>query len=238
MRIDVITIFPSMFKGVLGESIIKRALRKGVVDINIINLRDFSPDKHRKVDDRPFGGGPGMIMSAAPFFSAINYTRKKTGDLRLKTRTILTSPRGEVFNQGLAEEFSHYEHIIILCGHYEGVDERVSEIVDKEVSIGDFVLTGGEIPAMAIIDAVVRLLPGVLGNEESRKDESFTSGVLEYPQYTRPADIKGRKVPRILLSGDHEKIKEWRRRQSLKITGDRRPDLLKKGGYRGKDKRD
>ncbi|MFH1854346.1 MAG: tRNA (guanosine(37)-N1)-methyltransferase TrmD [Candidatus Omnitrophota bacterium] len=226
MRIDVVTIFTKMFDAVMSESIIKLAQKKGVVDINILNLRVFSKDKHRKVDDKPFGGGPGMVMSVEPFFEAINYIRRKTKDLRLKTRVILLTPKGVTFNHGLAEKFSHYEHIVLLCGHYEGVDERVREAVDEEISIGDFVLTGGELPAMTIIDAVVRLLPGALGNEDSQQDESFYRGVLEYPHYTRPAQYKGMKVPEILLSGDHGKIKKWRKKESIKITKEKRPDLL------------
>ena len=228
MRIDVLTIFPKMFDSVLGESIIKRARGKGVVEINIIDLRLFSTDKHRKVDDKPFGGGPGMVMNAEPFFEAVNYIRKKTKDSRLKTRTILLSPKGRRFNHGLAKKLSKYEHMVLLCGHYEGIDERVtSHLADEELSIGDFVLTGGELPAMVIIDSVVRLLPGALGDEDSSKDESFSENLLEYPHYTRPADYKGMKVPDVLLSGDHEKIKEWRRKEAAKATKKKRPDLLK-----------
>ncbi|MBU3911783.1 MAG: tRNA (guanosine(37)-N1)-methyltransferase TrmD [Candidatus Omnitrophica bacterium] len=227
MRIDVLTIFPKMFDAVLGESIIKLAQGKSVVDINIIDLRLFSKDRHRKVDDKPFGGGPGMVMSVEPFFEAINYIRRKTKDLRLKTKVILLTPRGATFSHDLAEKISSYEHIVLLCGHYEGIDERVRELADEEISIGDFVLTGGELPAMAIIDAVVRLLPGALGNEDSRQDESFSEGTLEYPHYTRPAEYKGKKVPEVLLSGDHVKIKKWRRKESLRVTKQRRPDLIK-----------
>lgn len=227
MRIDVLTIFPKMFDSVLGESIIKRARDKGVVEINIIDLRLFSTDKHRKVDDKPFGGGPGMVMNAEPFFEAVNYIRKKTKDSRLKTRTILLSPKGRRFNHALAKKLSKYEHMVLLCGHYEGIDERVtSHLADEELSIGDFVLTGGELPAMVIIDSIVRLLPGALGDNDSSKDESFSENLLEYPHYTRPADYKGMKVPDVLLSGDHEKIKEWRKKEALKITKKKRPDLL------------
>jgi tRNA (guanine37-N1)-methyltransferase len=227
MLIDIITIFPKMFEAVLGESIIKLAREKGVVEINVIDLRLFSKDKHRKVDDKPFGGGPGMVMNAEPFFEAVNYVRRKTKDLRLKTRVILLTPKGSTFDHDMALKFSGYEHIVLLCGHYEGIDERVNDLVDEEVSIGDFVLTGGEIPAMAVVDAVVRLLPGALGNEESSKDESFSGNMLEHPHYTRPATYKGMKVPDILLSGDHDKIKKWRKKQSMKITKERRPDLIK-----------
>ena len=227
MRIDVLTIFPKMFDSVLGESIIKRARGKGVVEINIIDLRLFSTDKHRKVDDKPFGGGPGMVMNAEPFFEAVNYIRKKTKDSRLKTRTILLSPKGRRFNHGLAKKLSKYEHMVLLCGHYEGIDERVtSHLADEELSIGDFVLTGGELPAMGIIDSVVRLLPGALGDDDSSKNESFSENLLEYPHYTRPADYKGMKVPDVLLSGDHEKIKEWRKKEAVKATKKKRPDLM------------
>jgi tRNA (guanine37-N1)-methyltransferase len=226
MRIDVLTIFPKMFDAVLGESIIKRAKEKKIVEI--IDLRLFSKDKHRKVDDKLFGGGPGMLMNAEPFFEAVNYIRKKTKDLRLKTRTVLLGPKGRRFDQALALKMSKYEHVVLLCGHYEGIDERVGKhLVDEEISIGDFVLTGGELPAMVIIDGVARLLPGVLGDENSCKDESFSGDLLECPHYTRPADYNGMKVPDVLLSGDHEKIKEWRKKEAVKTTRKKRPDLLK-----------
>jgi len=228
MQIDILTIFPKMFKAVTNESIIKRAQKKGTVKIDTIDLRAFSGDAHRKVDDRPFGGGPGMVMRAEPFFEAINYIRKKTKDQRLKTRTILMSPKGTTFNQGLAQRLAGYEHIILLCGHYEGVDERVRRhLIDEEISVGDFVLTGGELAAMIIIDAVVRLLPGALGNKDSSLSESFSKGLLEYPQYTRPSDYKGMKVPEVLLSGDHDKIRGWRKSESVKITRKKRPDLTR-----------
>ena len=229
MRIDVLTIFPKMFDAVLGESIIKRAKEKGVVEINVIDLRLFSKDKHRKVDDKPFGGGPGMVMNAEPFFEAVNYIRKKTKDVRLKTRIVLLGPKGRKFDQALAAKLSKYEHIVFLCGHYEGIDERVAgHLADDEISIGDFILTGGELPAMVIIDGVVRLLSGALGDEDSCKDESFTENLLEYPHYTRPADYNGMKVPDVLLSGDHEKIKEWRKKEAVKLTRKKRPDLLER----------
>ncbi len=231
MRIDVLTIFPRMFDAVLGESIIKRAQEKKVVEINIIDLRLFSKDKHRKVDDKPFGGGPGMVMNAEPFFEAVNYIRRKTKDLRLKTRVILLSPKGRKFNQALAVKMSKYEHMVLLCGHYEGIDHRVAEhLVNDEISIGDFVLTGGELPAMAVIDSVVRLVPGALGDKDSCKDESFSENLLEYPHYTRPSDYSGMKVPKVLLSGDHEQIKEWRKKEAFKATKRKRPDLLKSKG--------
>lgn len=233
MLIDVLTIFPNMFDAVLGESIVKRAKEKRVVEINVIDLRFFSKDKHRKVDDKPFGGGPGMVMNAEPFFEAVNYIRKKTKDRRLKTRTILLTPKGKRFDHALALKLSKYEHMVLLCGHYEGIDERVAErLADDEISIGDFVLTGGELPAMVIIDSIVRLLPGALGDENSSKDESFSVGdgcdrpLLEYPHYTRPVDYNGMKVPDVLLSGDHEKIKEWRKKEAIKVTKKKRPDLM------------
>ena len=228
MRIDILTIFPKMFDAVLGESIIKRAQEKGVVEINIIDLRLFSKDKHKKVDDKPFGGGPGMVMNAEPFFEAVNCIRKKTKDLRLKTRIVLLSPKGKKLDQRLAVKLSKYEHMALLCGHYEGVDERVAErLADDEISIGDFILTGGELPAMVVVDSVVRLLPGALGDKDSSRDESFSEDLLEYPHYTRPADYNGIKVPEVLLSGDHEKINQWRKKEAFKATKKKRPDLLK-----------
>jgi len=217
-----------MFDAVLGESIIKRAREKGVVKINIIDLRAFSKDRHRKVDDKPFGGGPGMVMSIEPFFEAVNYIRKKTKQQRLKTRVVLMSPTGSTFSHALAKKLAGCEHMLILCGHYEGIDERVRKnLVDEEISIGDFVLTGGELAAMVVTDAVVRLLPGALGNEASASDESFSNGLLEHPHYTRPADYKGMKVPEVLLSGDHDRIKDWRKKESVKTTRKKRPDLFK-----------
>ena len=227
MRIDIVTIFPKMFDATLRESIIKRAQEKKVVEINIVDLRVFSKDKHGKVDDKPFGGGPGMLMNAEPFFEAVNYIRKKTKQERLKTRIVLLSPRGKTLDHNLAKKVSSYEHLILLCGHYEGIDERVFEhLVDEEISIGDFVLTGGELAAMVVIDAATRLVPGVLGNADSHNVESFSDGLLEHPQYTRPADYNGLKVPDVLLSGDHEKIKEWRKESSVKETHKKRPDLI------------
>jgi len=227
MRIDVLTIFPKMFDAVMGESIIKRAQEKGVLEINTMDLRLFSKDKHKKVDDRPFGGGPGMVMNVEPFFEAINYIREKTKANRLKTRVVLLSPKGKTFNQKLALKLSNYEHMVLLCGHYEGIDERVSKyLADDEISIGDYILTGGELASMVIIDSVARLLPGVLGDEDSSKDESFSDELLEYPHYTRPSNYKGMKVPEVLLSGDHKKIKEWRKKEALRTTKNKRPDLL------------
>ncbi len=232
MRIDVLTIFPSMFGPILGESIIKRAREAGKVRIDIHNLRDYTKDKHRKVDDRPYGGGSGMVMSPQPIFSGLERIIKKYRTPRSKRRVILLSARGRKLTQSDFQRFAGYKHLVLICGHYEGIDERVARyLADEEVSIGDYVLTGGELPAMVLIDATVRLLPGVLGNKDSIQCESFQDGLLEYPQYTRPAVFKGRKVPAVLLSGDHSKIAEWRKKESLKVTKQRRPDLLKEAKH-------
>ncbi len=227
MQIEVLTIFPKMFDAVLGESIIKRAQKKGVVKINIKDLRPFSKDKHRKVDSKPFGGGPGMVMNAEPFFEGVSYLKKKFKKKKPKREIILMGPKGVTFNQKLAEKLANLDHLILLCGHYEGIDERVREhLAGEEISIGDFVLTGGELAAMVVIDGVVRLLPNSLGNKDSHKEESFSRQLLEYPQYTRPADYKGLRVPEVLLSGNHKRIKKWRKDISLKITKEKRPDLM------------
>ncbi|MEK6727463.1 MAG: tRNA (guanosine(37)-N1)-methyltransferase TrmD [Candidatus Omnitrophota bacterium] len=224
MRIDIITIFPSMFSPVLNESIIKRAQEKGKVKIYIHNLRDYSVDKHKKVDDRPFGGGSGMVLTAQPIFKVVEKIKKKI----TSAKVILLCPQGEKFTQESARRLSSEKHLILICGHYEGVDERVRKaLVDKEVSIGDYVLTGGELPAMVLVDALVRLIPGVLGDKNSLNFESFEGNILEYPHYTRPANFKGLCVPGILLSGDHKKIETWRKKEALKRTKQRRPDLLK-----------
>lgn len=224
MKFEVLTLFPEMFEA-LNHSIIKKAQENGIVEINTINIRDFSNNKHKKVDDYPYGGGAGMVMQAEPIFNAVDYIINKYGK---KPYTIMMSPRGKRFEQSDAKRFLQKEHIVILCGHYEGIDERVLSIVDEEISIGDFVLTGGEIASMAIIDCISRLVPGVLPKEESYQDESFYDGLLEYPQYTRPEIFRGMKVPDVLLSGHHENIRRWRKYQSLKITYERRPDLLNK----------
>ena len=221
MRIDIITIFPKMFESVLNESIVKRAQKKGKVKIYLHDLRDHACDKHRKVDDRPFGGGSGMVMRPEPIFKAVQ-------DLSSHAKVILLSPQGKRLNQGIAKRLSRLRHIILLCGRYEGIDERVRRhLVDEEISIGDYVLTGGELPAMVLVDCLVRLIPGVLGDRNSLNFESFEGNLLEYPQYTRPADFQGRKVPAILLSGDHKKIAEWRKDQAIKNTRKKRPDLWK-----------
>ncbi len=220
MRIDILTLFPEMF-GALSESIIGRAREKNLIEINVINIRDFSKDKHKKCDDAPFGGGAGMVMTPQPLFDAI--TSVKTKD----SLVILTSPRGQTFNQKLCKELSSFDHLIFVCGHYEGIDERIIELcIDREISIGDFVLTGGEIPAMAMVDAISRYVDGVLGNGQSLEEESFSSGLLEYPQYTRPAEFMGLKVPEVLLSGNHAEIAKFRKEQAEKITKSRRPDML------------
>ncbi len=221
MKIDVLTLFPGMFPGPLDESIIKRACESGRLRLGIRHLRDFTHDRHRKVDDRPFGGGPGMLMKPEPLFEAVEALRGE------KTRVILTSPAGRPFRQEIARELAAEEHLLLICGSYEGFDERVREcLADDELSIGDYVLTNGALPAMVIIDSVTRLLPGVLGDDESSVDESFSDGLLEYPQYTRPAEFRGMNVPEVLLSGDHAAIERWRREQARLRTGQRRPDLL------------
>ncbi|MDD5356142.1 MAG: tRNA (guanosine(37)-N1)-methyltransferase TrmD [Candidatus Omnitrophica bacterium] len=226
MRIDILTIFPEMFEPILDESIVRRAKDKGLVKIAVHNLRDYSDDKHRKVDDRPFGGGPGMVFKPEPVFKAVGYIKSKIKNQ--KSKVIMLTPQGKVLNQKLAKELSKSKNLILICGHYEGIDERVRvKLVDEEVSIGDYVLTGGELPAMVLVDAVVRLVKGVLGDENSSQSDSFCDGLLEYPQYTRPADFKGMKVPKVLLSGDHQKIAKWRKEQALKVTRKKRPDLMK-----------
>jgi tRNA (guanine37-N1)-methyltransferase len=226
MKFDILTLFPEIIYSVLNESIIGRAQQSGLIKINAVNIRDFTKDKHKKVDDYPYGGGSGMVMSIQPIYDA--YLSLLKG-LDYKPRVVYMSPQGKVLNQKLVEEYSRYSHLILLCGHYEGIDERViEEIVDDEVSIGDYVLTGGELPAMVFVDAVSRLLPGVLSSEESYSEESHYNGLLEYPQYTRPYEFNGRKVPDVLMSGHHANINKWRRQQSLKRTYIKRPDLFEK----------
>ncbi len=224
MRIDILTLFPGMFEAVLKESIIGRAAEKQLVELQFHNIRDYSENKHRKVDDYPYGGGLGMIMQCQPIFAAVEDIKTKLGK---KPYTILMSPQGRTFDQAKAKEFSSCENLMIICGHYEGIDERVTDaLVDEEVSIGDFVLTGGEIAAMAVVDSTCRLIPGVLKEDASYMDESFGEGLLEYPQYTRPPEFMGMEVPEVLLSGHHENIEKWRRYQSLKRTLEKRPELL------------
>ena len=221
MKIDVLTLFPGMFPGPLDESIIKRACESGRLQLGVHDLRDYTHDRHRTVDDRPFGGGPGMLLKPEPLFEAVEVLRGE------KTRVILTSPAGRPFRQEIARELAGEKHVLLVCGSYEGFDERVRQsLADDEISIGDYVLTNGALPAMVIVDAVTRLLPGVLGDDESSQDESFCGCLLEYPQYTRPAEFRGMNVPEVLLSGDHAAIEKWRRKQATVQTRQRRPDLL------------
>jgi tRNA (guanine37-N1)-methyltransferase len=223
LKIDIITIFPDIFKSVTNESILKRAQQKKKIKIEIYNLRDYTDDSHKKVDDRPFGGGPGMVLKPEPLFNVIEKIKAKAQ----QAKVILLTPQGKRLTQDEAFRLSKEEHIILICGRYEGVDERAREkLIDEELSIGDYILTGGEIPAMVVIDAVARLVPAVLGHEDSAQLDSFVNGLLEYPQYTRPADFKGMKVPPVLLSGNHELIKKWQKEQALKRTKKRRPDLI------------
>jgi tRNA (guanine37-N1)-methyltransferase len=226
MKIDVLTLFPDMFSGVFGQSILKKAQEKSAVEFQVLDFRQFSTNKHRNVDDYPYGGGAGMVLTPQPLFDAVETL---TREAEAEPRIILLCPQGERFSQKKAEELSGEEHLIFLCGHYEGYDERIREyLVTDEISIGDYVLTGGELGAMVVIDAVTRLLPGVLGKEESHLQDSFSTGLLEHPQYTRPADFRGMKVPDILMSGNHKNIEDWRRKESLRRTFERRPDLLEK----------
>lgn len=221
MKIDVITLFPSSFRGPLDESIVQRAKEKQLVSIRLINLRDFTHDKHRTVDDKPFGGGQGMLLKPEPLFDAVESVRAEG------SHVVLLTPQGKTLKQEAVRNLATKNHLILICGHYEGVDERVREhLIDEEISIGDYVLTNGNLPAMVLIDAVVRMLPGALGDEQSAHDESFTQNLLEYPQYTRPAEFRGWKVPEVLLCGDHAAIARWREEQRLRRTKQRRPDLL------------
>lgn len=223
MKIDVLTLFPEMFSGIFSCSIIKRAVDDNIMSIDYHNIRDFSLDKHKRVDDYPFGGGQGMVMKPQPIFRAIESVKSDNA------KVIYMSPKGRVFNQAIANELSKEEHIIILCGHYEGIDHRIIDnYVDDVISIGDYVLTGGEIPAMVLIDSVGRLLPGVLSSEESFIEESHYEGLLEHPQYTRPRIFNGIEVPEVLISGNHKKIEEWKKTEALKLTMKVRPDIIKK----------
>jgi tRNA (guanine37-N1)-methyltransferase len=227
MRIDILTLFPEMFPGVLENSIIGKAQEKGLVSFRVVNFREFAQNKHHQVDDYPYGGGGGMILKPEPIFLAVE-DLLSSQEVK-KPRVILTCPQGERYTQQKAESLAKEDHLIFICGHYEGYDERIREqLITDEISVGDFVLTGGELPALTIIDSIVRLIPGALGNENSAITDSFSTGLLEYPQYTRPAEFRGWKVPDILLSGHHGKIEEWRKRQSLERTLTRRPDLIEK----------
>lgn len=231
MKINILTLFPEMF-GVFNHSIIGKAKEKGVLTIDVSNIRDFTLNKHKKVDDYPYGGGAGMVISPQPVVDAIRACREVN-----KGKVIFLGPRGKTFNQELAVELSKEKELMFLCGHYEGIDERAFKEIDIEISLGDFVLTGGEMAAIPIIDSILRLVPGVLGKEESFMDESFSDGLLEYPHYTRPEIFEGENVPSVLLSGHHENIRKWRRLKSLEITSERRPDLYKKLQLTNEDKR-
>lgn len=221
MKIDVLTLFPAMFAGPLDESIIKRARQAGLLELQLHQLRDWTHDRHKTVDDRPFGGGPGMLLKPEPIFEAVESL------MREKTRVVLMSPAGRKFDQTIARELAQQEHLLIVTGHYEGFDERIREgLADDELSIGDYVLTNGALPAMVVIDTVTRLLPGVLGDDASSTEESFSHGLLEYPQWTRPAEFRGMKVPDVLVSGNHAEIAKWRVEQAKKRTQEQRPDLI------------
>lgn len=222
MRIDILTLFPDMFD-IFNKSIIGRAKEKGIFQINALNIRDFTTDRHKSVDDSPYGGGSGMVMTPQPIFDAIDHLKKEN-----PAKVIFLGPKGKVFDQRMAEELSKEEGLIFLCGHYEGIDERIHTKIDMEVSLGDFILTGGEMAAIPIIDSILRLLPEVLGKEDSSLIESFSENLLEYPHYTRPETYEGMKVPEILLSGHHEKIRIWRRYMMLKETREKRPDLYRR----------
>jgi len=227
MRIDVLSLFPDMFSGPMHDSIVGKAIQNGHLSMPVTNFRDYSTNKHGNVDDYPFGGGAGMLLQPQPIFDALKATQEQAAAEGLpQGRVILTDPAGVTFDQHVAETFAHEEHLTFLCGHYEGYDERIRSLVTDEVSLGDFVLTGGELPTMVMIDATVRLLPGVLGNAESAPGDSFSSGLLEYPQYTRPADFRGMQVPDVLTSGNHQKIAEWQQKEALRRTYLRRPDLI------------
>jgi len=231
LRFDIVSIFPGMFESPFGDSIIQRAREEGLLDLRVHDLRDYSLNKHRKVDDTPFGGGVGMVMNVEPIARVIAAIKKEVPE----TRTILLSPGGRPFDQEKAWELSRLPSLTLICGRYEGIDERVRlHFVDEEISIGDYVLTGGEIPAMVLVEAISRLVPGVLGDPESVVEESFTDGLLEYPQYTRPRDYQGFKVPEILISGDHKKIRDWQKAEAVKKTARVRPDLLKKNKQQDK----
>ncbi len=228
MIFDIMTLFPDLVEYVLEQSIIGRAQKSGAIDIACHNIRDYSEDKHRRVDDTPYGGGKGMLMMAPPIYNCYEDIVSKRGTDKQSRKVVYMSPAGKLLNQNIAVSLSKCEHLIILCGHYEGVDRRIiDEIVDEEISIGDYVLTGGEIPACILVDTVARLIPGVLSAPECHTEESISSGLLEYPQYTRPYEFHGVRVPDVLISGHHENIDKWRKEQSIQITKDKRPDLYK-----------
>ena len=235
MRFEILTTFPQIIESAASESILGRAQEKGIIELEAVNLRDYTEDKHRTTDDEPYGGGPGMVMKCEPVFKAVESLMSRR--LGVKPRILLMSPQGRRFDQNMAGELASENYIIMICGRYEGLDERIREhLATDEVSIGDYVLTGGELPALVILDAVTRLLPGVLGDETSPEMETFSSGLLEYPQYTRPADYRGYKVPDVLLSGNHAQIEKWRRASALERTLQNRPDLLERAPLTEKDK--
>jgi len=225
MKIDVLTLFPEMFSCILGSSILGRAEKAGILEFGLHNIRDYADNKHKQTDDYPFGGGQGMVMTPQPVFDCFAAV---LGNELPKPKTIYLSPRGKTLTPELARQLSKEQHLLLLCGHYEGIDERILTLIDEEISIGDYVLTGGELPAMVLIDCVARFVPGVLGSIASAEEESFNGGLLEYPQYTRPANFRGMEVPEVLLSGHHKNIADWQRVQSLLITRERRPDLYAK----------
>ena len=233
MKIDVLTLFPEMFPGVLGVSMLGRAQEKGILEFNMHNIRDYSESKHKNTDDYPFGGGAGMVMMPQPIFSCLDAVDPDHAALR-----VVLTPRGKTLTTAMARELAAEEHILLLCGHYEGIDERAMEQMDCEISIGDYVLTGGELPAMVLIDCISRFIPGVLGSSESAEEESFSAGLLEYPQYTRPAEYRGMAVPEVLLNGNHAHIARWRRQESFRLTWERRPELMANLDESGLDKHD
>ncbi len=221
MKVDIVTAFPDMFSSLLSESILKKAQENGFLEATVHDLRDYTTDKHRQIDDTPYGGGPGMLIKVEPLYRAIEELKSSGSHI------ILLTPQGKILKQEFTQELSKKDHLIMICGHYEGVDERIRSFVDEEISLGDYILTGGELPAMVLLDAVTRKLDGVLGSSESLAEESFEKGLLEYPQYTKPAEFEGLKVPEVLLSGHHQKIEDWRKEESQRRTKERRPDLLK-----------
>ena len=222
LRVDIVTLFPEMLESLVSHSILKRAQEKGLLEVRAIDLRAFTVGRHRQADDTPFGGGAGMVMKPEPLAAAIEHLRPQVG----VPRVILTSPRGAVYNQRWAEDLARESHLVLLCGRYEGVDERVRAFITDDLSVGDYVLSGGELAALVVLDSVARLIPGVLGHEESAAEDSFTTGLLEHPHYTRPADFRGMPVPEVLLSGHHANVRRWRREQSLRLTREHRPDLF------------
>ena len=233
MIFSVLTLFPGIFDSPLKESITKKAVEKGIVSFNIVNIRDFAEDTHKTCDDAPYGGGPGMVMKIEPIYRAMEHLEKTVG----RPRYVLLSPQGRLFDEDMAIRYSRTKHLCLVCGRYEGLDERVLNLVDEEVSIGDYVLSGGEIPALVLIDAITRCIPGALGNEQSSVDESFSGGLLEYPQYTRPDRFMDMEVPAVLLSGNHEEIRKWRRREALRKTIFKRPDLMSRFTPNDEDRR-